>query len=110
MSSKVMTMMDGGILTKHLETILKKMCKMVGADYDKIDFKSYGWYLKYEWSAEKEKEFVVWLAKYLKDKPSAFREMSSSHILGNHRIMSVAKEFVYTYGWKTKMPEETKDE
>lgn len=91
-------------MTKHLETILKKMCKMVGADYDKIDFKKQGWYLEYEWTLEKEKEFVTWLANYLKDTPSAFKELSDSGVVTNHRIMSVAKEFVFSYGWKTTMP------
>ena len=97
-------------MTKHLTTILKKMCSMVKADYDKIDFKSVHWFLDYEWSIEQEKKFVVWLAKYLKDKPSAFKELSDSNIVSNHRIMSVAKEFVYTYGWKVKMSEKVEDE
>ena len=40
---------------KHLTVVLKKMCKMVKADLEKINFKKENWFWDYTWT-EKEQE------------------------------------------------------
>ena len=35
---------------KYLDTILKKQCEMVGADFSKMNFKKERWFWDYTWN------------------------------------------------------------
>jgi hypothetical protein len=87
-------------MNKHLEIILKKMCEMVEADYSLIDFKEEGWFTKYTWTLEREKEFKVWLQNYLKDNKEVRQALLSYPILRKSNYSKAVDEFCFNYGWK----------
>ena len=49
----------------QLKEILTEMCRRVGADYDKIDFKKEGWFRDYTWTEEEQEDFHQWLGNKL---------------------------------------------
>ena len=88
---------------EHLKIILKKQCEVVGADYNKIDFKKEGWFWEYEWTKEEEESFLDWVVNYLAKDIKARRELlvapSSKSKKNIRKAMSF---FVMNDGWKTK--------
>lgn len=90
---------------EHLTIILKKMCSMVGADYDRIEFNDpkYNWYESYCWNSEDdEKEFTEWLSNYMYTNAKARRELMSCPIKRKDRCKQFATHFVSWYGWINK--------
>lgn len=87
-------------MNKYLKYILKTMCDFVGANLGDIDFKSEDWYLQYSWSAEKEKEFILWLANYLYNNKEAREHICEVPIKNKKHLKKVAQMFVFNYGWK----------
>ncbi len=85
----------------HLETILKKQCEMVGAPYEKMDFKKEYWFQDYTWSRKKQDEFKKWLMEYLKDKEA--RESLMDFPINNKKHREkFADKFIMNYGWMEK--------
>ena len=87
---------------EHLQIVLRKMCNMVGADADKIDFKSNNWFWQYEWTKDQEQEFVKWLTDYLYQNTKARKEIMEYPIKRKAHCRKVAEFFAWNYGWKTK--------
>jgi hypothetical protein len=89
---------------KHLTIILKKMCRIVGAKFDEIDFKDAHWYYKYSWTEKQEKDFIDWMADYLyKNKEARWElcEFPQSH-RNKKYYRDGAGQFVWCYGWRVK--------
>jgi len=85
------------------DKILKKMCKIVGADYNTMDFRSPDWFNKHSWTTKEEDRFFEWLAKYFFEHWDAVSEIFK--YVGcknkkNARKYSLA--FVANYRWKSK--------
>lgn len=87
-------------MNEYLKIILKEMCKRVGADYDKIDFKSKGWFRKYSWREKDEEDFKQWLIEFLNKNKKAKQELMRLH---SHKSFyeKFANQFLFNYGWKT---------
>ena len=88
-------------MNKEIKIILKEMCNRIDVDFDSVDFTQPYWYTNYCWSETKENQFIEWLTEYLKKK-EARMELSESNIDTNTKTRrnSIAKSFVYQYGWK----------
>lgn len=86
-------------MNESLVVILKRMCEVVGCDYDTIDFKSNDWYTTYTWSEEQQNEFIDWMVDYLKKSSTARKDMS---ILSSSKkeLQRFSQFFVSMYGWK----------
>lgn len=89
-------------INKYLEVIFKKQCKMVGADFDKIDFKKTNWYWDYEWTEEKQEKFKQWLIGYVKKNNEAKRWLMSIPSNNKKFLENFANEWISQYGWKQK--------
>ena len=86
---------------KYLKKVLKEMCKRVGADYDKIDFKKDDWFSKYEWTEKEQDNFEGWLVGYLQRNKKAREKMMN--IPAKAFSKKIAVNFIFAYGWKLKM-------
>jgi len=88
----------------ELKIILTKMCNMVNADYDKINFSEENWFYKYEWSDYDENKFKKWLIEYLEKNIEARKEILGYGLrLNNKKLESSASMFILNYGWKIKL-------
>uniref|UniRef100_A0A6M3JHG0 Uncharacterized protein n=1 Tax=viral metagenome TaxID=1070528 RepID=A0A6M3JHG0_9ZZZZ len=87
-------------MNKHLKIILTKMCKDVGADYTKINFKKKNWYWDYEWTTNKEQKFKLWLINYIKNNKEARNYLMSISSTNKKFLEKFANEFIMNYGWK----------
>ena len=79
------------------------MCSRVDTDPAKIDFKADTWYMEHEWDAGQEKAFTKWLADYLFTNREARGEMLEHNRKNKNHCTKAATEFVWNYGWKTKL-------
>lgn len=89
-------------MTKHLEIILKKMCKMVGANFDKIDFKEQNWFQKYSWTEKQQEEFKQWFITYLKSDKEAREELMCFPSKSKRELDKVWDEFNLNWGWRVE--------
>jgi len=87
-------------INKHLETILKKQCKMVGADFDKIDFEKNDWYWSYEWKEDKQEKFRQWIISYMKTNKEARHSLMRIPSNNPRFIEKFANGLIFQYGWK----------
>ena len=94
------------ISNPYLIQILKRMCSIVGANYDEIDFSIPGWYTKYEWTKEQEQDFIDWLTEYLYSNTKARRSLMTISRKNKKLARQAAEQFVFMFGWKTKQGEE----
>jgi len=85
---------------KHTEKIIRKMCNVVGADINKIDFTKPDWYTKYKWSEEEQEKFTTWLSEYLYDNSEARKELMAMPIKDKKTTNGAARIFMLNYGWK----------
>lgn len=85
---------------KHTDKVLKKMCKVVGADFDTIDFKKDNWYHDYQWTDKQEDAFRKWMINYLSSKLEARREFGLWSGAPTYIERTVAM-FLLNYGWKS---------
>ena len=86
--------------SKHLKVILKEMCKRVGADYDKVNFKKAEWFMDYRWTDIEQESFMNWLIKYLKNNSEARKEILSMPSQSNKKhLEKCAMMFIFDYGW-----------
>lgn len=90
---------DGKGFGPHLAKILKKMCSIVKADYDTVDFKSEGWFRKYKWSCAQEAAFEKWFAEYVLKNREARKELCNRTYMNKTWCLKLAKEFTFMYGW-----------
>ena len=89
-------------MTKHLSVILKKMCSMVGADFDKIDFKRPNWYEDWSWTEKKQEQFMDWLEDYLMKNKEARQELLEFSRANRRMVKRAIQWFILDYGWRTK--------
>ena len=86
------------------QKVLKKMCKIVNADPNTIDFGENNWYYKYSWSKTQENEFKEWFYNFLK-KPKNYSEIYEGSVLyGGRKYFDekIYPFFMLQYGWKTR--------
>lgn len=87
---------------KHLEIILKEMCKRINVDYDTIDFTQEDWADKHQWSIPQEKEFQSWLYEYFvanKECVISMTDFRSTQTISTSDLHQLVKEFTLFYGW-----------
>jgi len=89
-----------GFMNEHLQTILRKMCDVVGADAEKVDFGKHDWYTDYEWTMDEGKEFREWMIDYLYNDNKARKSMCKVNKKTKKHLGRVADEFCFQYGWK----------
>ena len=91
-------------ISPELEVILKKMCEMVGANYDEIDFKEKDWYRKHQWTIAQENEFIDWFTDRLnKNKVTRNEFVEYSLNPGRKRLRKVSEGFAFNYGWRLNL-------
>lgn len=84
----------------YLEEILREMCLRVGANFDKLDFKSSDWFTKYSWTEDEEEDFKLWLNQYFYDNAEA-REEIMPRVAKDIEVIDMANsEFLLRFGWK----------
>jgi len=93
-------------MPKELVDILKKMCKMVDADFDDIDFSKEDWFMDYEWAQEQEEEFINWLTEQLKNTKVAM-VLYDKKFYNKKERHKAALMFNLNYGWKIKQQEKS---
>jgi len=85
---------------KHTQKIMTKMCEVVGANVEEIDFKSALWFTRYNWSEKDQENFTNWLSEYLMNSGEARRELMAIPKKSKRMTDGVARNFVFNYGWK----------
>jgi len=86
--------------SKHLKIVLTKMCNIVGAEYDNVDFMKNDWYWGYSWTQKQEDYYRKWLVKYLYNSKIARKEMMEYSGKDKKYIERFVNFFVMNYGWK----------
>ena len=83
----------------ELQTVLKKMCDMVGAPYSVVNSHDY-WYQDYEWTEALEEEFRKWFLKYINKVKNAraLYGYEGTKKLNDSRV----RMFLLQYGWSIK--------
>lgn len=76
------------------------MCKEVGADFDKINFKRLDWFTDYEWTVEQERAFKKVIVEYMENEEARKELMVHPH---KKYLESFSNQFVLAYGWKYKL-------
>ena len=89
-------------MNKYLKTILLKQCKIVKADYTKIDFKKENWYWDYQWNRNQEQEFKLWLTDYMKKNKEARNKLMNIPSINKIFLEKFADQFILNYSWRTK--------
>lgn len=83
---------------EYIKAIITKQCEIVGADPETINPKEQGWYMKYSWTKEQEKEFKDWFIKYLKNNKEFQRNIIRWPSFKN--IVKAVDEWCSNYGWR----------
>lgn len=86
----------------HLKEVLKKQCKIVGAKYSEIDFKSDRWYMEYSWTEEVQDGFKEWMVNYLYKNNPAQRELLERTNQPKKRLREAVRWFLFSYGWTVR--------
>ncbi len=90
----------GPALTK----VLREMCKRVGVDMGKVNFKEESWYTKHTWSQKEQDDFQHWLADQVQKDKDLRNELTPFPALMKSRVTALkfASHFILNYGWKVK--------
>ncbi len=86
---------------KGLQYLLQHQCDMVGADPEKIDFKSDNWYSQWTWTREEEEQFESWMLdelmkhKWLRDSIMEHPRKDKKH------AKKCVQAWIFQYGWVT---------
>ena len=98
-------------MEKGLEIILREMCRRVGADFEKINFKEKGWFKNYSWSIDSEKAFKEWLiTSLLENKETRKALLGTTAKLTKRKAKDAAAFFVFNYGWRYLQTNENDEE
>jgi hypothetical protein len=91
-------------LGEHTQIVLREMCKRVGADYEKIDFKDEinPYYFKHDWTDDDQSDFAKWMTQYLYNNEKARQEIMAVPRKTKKYCKNVANHFVFNHGWKIK--------
>jgi hypothetical protein len=84
---------------KPLDKILEKMCSMVGAEKDLIDFKNPYWYDLFKWTEAQQNEFKEWLIDFFLNDKEARHELLERPAKNLKFIKMAVDEFIFNYGW-----------
>ena len=76
------------------------MCRRVGADFERIDFKSPDWFAEYTWTLSQEEDYKKWFVEYLKSNAEARENLMEIKSTNPRFLEGCAREFVFDYGWK----------
>lgn len=90
--------MDNHISVEDSQIILKKMCQVVGVDYEQFDFSQSKWFQQHSWTLEEQEKFVRWLGKLLRKKGYVGQGTKRGMDWGEYE----AKKIVFNYGWSIK--------
>lgn len=88
------------IFSDSLKFVLEEMCRIVGADYNSIDFSEDRWYIKYEWTTQECKQFQKWMSDYLYNNAKARREIMHYPSKRKKSINELCEWFTFQYGWR----------
>ncbi len=86
----------------YLKRIMKEMCKRVGADFNKMNFKKQDWFLEYSWTKENEEKFKKWLMNFLYKNRKAREEILEFPSKNKNKLKNAINMFLFSYGWKLK--------
>ena len=86
-------------MEEHLQTVLGKMCEMVGTNIGRVNFKEELWFTQYSWTPKQEKEFKNWMVNYLYKNSKARRALGCNYT-SKRFIKEAVNWFVFDYGWK----------
>lgn len=89
-------------MEKHLQKILREMCRRVGADFNEMDFRRENWFLDYTWKEEDEENFKEWLESYFRSSKEAREEIMAIPSKNKNFIKEAVRMFILSYGWKTE--------
>lgn len=89
-------------MNKYLKIILSEMCRRVGADFNKINFKRKDWFNKYSWTEAEENDFANWMISYLKKNKKAREELAGFSGWYLPTIKRTVLWFLLDYGWTNK--------
>ena len=92
----------------HLENIFAVMCRLVGADYNKIDRTKEQWFMEYSWDEKTEKQFRDFFADYIHKILGAQWEIYGRKYMRKENCIKAADMFILNYGWKTNTNWNTK--
>jgi hypothetical protein len=88
--------------SKGLVYVLTHMAEMIGVDYNTIDFFEEDWYMKHEWTQEKQDEFVKWLSNEIRTNKEVRHDVTSYNWKPSKKMADkTALAFNLNYGWKT---------
>lgn len=79
------------------------MCKSVGADFDRIDFKDKDdnlWFQQYSWTQKESDAFGEWFKGYLKKNKEARREFMRWPSTKVRDLEKLWQEVSLQWGWK----------
>ena len=85
--------------SETLTKVLKEMCRRVGADFNKMNFRSNNWFRKYSWTEQEQEDFKEWMCKLLKGSRQARNELLEHPINQKRHIEKAVDFFVFDYGW-----------
>lgn len=91
-------------MIKSLETITKKMFKIVKTDYPKNEsyFKKQGWFLKHSVTEEQQDRFREWMIDYLEKNREARIDFGVYRKNGK-QIESDVNMFILNYFWRVRL-------
>ena len=92
-------------LPKHLEVVIREMCKVVGADFDRMD--SFGkdkdgnlWFQQYTWTQKESDAFGKWFKEYLSKNKEARQEFMTHPSKDKKYLECLWQEVNLQWGWK----------
>ena len=85
---------------KHFDIIIAKMCSWIGVDSNQASNDIPDWFMQHSWTPAQEESFCKWLSTYLYNDTEARNEIMRFPRRTRNKTDKVAKEFVWTYGWK----------
>ncbi len=90
-------------LSRSVCKLLRKMCKMVGADYYTTDFKADTWYWNHTWTPNQERAFREWMIDELVLSTDMQKDLFRTTTKRTLKwIEQAADEWIWNYGWKVE--------
>lgn len=89
-------------MNRNLEIALRKQCEIAKVDFESIDFKEDGWFMKHTWTEAQQTEFKDWLVDFLKVRKNRGGIMSFPSLADKKSRETCASWFIFSYGFKTR--------